>query len=166
MAKAKTLEDLFHDGLKDIYYAERKITKALPKMAKAAQSPELQAAFEKHLTETETQYERLQEVFEIFGKRAQGKVCPAIEGILEEGEEIMEEFKDSDALDVGLIGAAQAVEHYEISRYATLKMLAGKLGLQDAAKLLDTTLQEEVRTDQALAMLAQKMPTPALQAAE
>ena len=124
MAKEKTLEDLFHDTLKDIYFAERQILRALPKMARAAQSTELKAGFEKHREETEAQVERLQQVFELIGKRAQGKTCEAIQGILAEGEEIMEEFKGTSALDAGLISAAQAVEHYEIARYGTLKTLS------------------------------------------
>ena len=112
MAKEKTLEDLFYDGLKDIYYAERKILKALPKMARGAQSEKLKAAFEKHKNETEVQVERLQQVFEIMGKRAQGKTCPAIDGIIEEGEEILEEYKGTSAHDAGFLSAAHAVEHY------------------------------------------------------
>ena len=138
----KNLENLFHDTLKDIYYAERKILKALPKMAKGAQSAELKAAFEKHRDETEAHVERLQQVFEIFGKRAQGKTCPAIDGIIEEGEEILDDFKGSEAIDAGLVSAAQAVEHYEITRYGTLKRWAEVLGMKDAAKLLDETLGE------------------------
>jgi len=154
MAKEKTLEDLFHDTLKDIYYAERKILKALPKMKRAAQSEDLKAAFEKHREETEGHVERLVQVFEIMGKAARGKTCDAIEGIIAEGEEIMEEFKDTAALDAGLISSAQAVEHYEITRYGTLKRWAKELGLSDAAKLLDQTLQEESRTDSDLTKLA------------
>ena len=154
MAKEKTLEDLFHDTLKDIYYAERKILKALPKMARGAQSDQLKKAFEKHKDETEGQVERLQQVFEILGKRAQGKTCPAIDGIIEEGEEIMEEFKDTPALDAGLVSAAQAVEHYEITRYGTLKRWAQMLGMDDAAKLLDQTLAEESKTDEDLTAFA------------
>lgn len=154
MAKTKTLDDLFLDTLKDIYYAERKILKALPKMARAASSDELKAAFEKHKEETQGQIERLQEVFEILGKRAQGKTCPAIEGIIDEGEEIMEEFKGTPALDAGLISAAQAVEHYEITRYGTLKRWATVLGKDDVAKLLDETLNEESKTDEDLTALA------------
>ncbi|MFG1420718.1 YciE/YciF ferroxidase family protein [Roseixanthobacter liquoris] len=150
----KTLESLFHDTLKDIYYAERKILKALPKMARGAQSPELKAAFEKHRDETEVHVERLQEVFEIFGKRPQGKTCPAIEGILEEGEEILDEYKGTPALDAGLVSAAQAVEHYEITRYGTLKRWAEELGLKNAAALLAQTLGEEAKTDKALTALA------------
>lgn len=155
MGKEKTLEDLFHETLKDIYYAERKILKALPKMARGAQSNKLKAAFEKHKEQTEGQVERLQQVFEIIGKRAQGKTCPAIDGIIEEGEEIMEDFKNTPALDAGLISAAQAVEHYEITRYGTLKRWAETLGKKDAAKLLDQTLQEESQTDEDLSKLAE-----------
>ena len=107
----KTLDTLFHDTLKDIYYAERKILKSLPKMARAAQSPELKAAFEKHKDQTEGQIERLQQVFELIGKAPRGKTCDAIEGILAESDEIMEEYKDTPALDAGLLAAAQAVEH-------------------------------------------------------
>ncbi|MGV9008737.1 YciE/YciF ferroxidase family protein [Brevundimonas sp.] len=150
----KTLNDLFHDTLKDIYYAERKILKSLPKMARAAQSPELKAAFEKHKDQTESQIERLQQVFEILGKPARGKTCDAIEGILAEGDEIMEEYKGSPALDAGLLAAAQAVEHYEITRYGTLKRWANELGMKDAAKLLDETLQEESQTDLDLTTIA------------
>lgn len=151
----KGLEELFHDMLKDIYYAERKILKALPKMAKGAQNPKLKAAFEKHREETEGQVERLQQVFEIFGKRAVGKTCPAIDGIIEEGEEILEEFAGSPAIDAGLVAAAQAVEHYEMARYGTLKTWAGMLGLKDAVKLLDETLQQEGKTDHDLSALAE-----------
>jgi len=155
MAKQKTLEDLFHETLKDIYYAERKILKALPKMAKGAQSEDLKAAFRKHRDQTEGHVERLQQVFDIFGKRAQGKTCPAIDGIIEEGEEILDDFKETPALDAGLISAAQAVEHYEITRYGTLKRWAENLGMADAVKLLDATLKEEATTDADLTKLAE-----------
>jgi ferritin-like metal-binding protein YciE len=154
MAKEKTLEDLFHDTLKDIYYAERKILKALPKMARAASSDKLKAAFEKHREETEGHVERLQQVFEALGKRAQGKTCEAIEGIISEGEEIIDTFKGTRAIDAGLISSAQAVEHYEITRYGTLKRWAEVLGMKDAASLLDQTLAEESKTDEALTGLA------------
>ena len=154
MAKEKTLEDLFYDTLKDIYFAERQILRALPKMARAAQSTELKAGFEKHREETEGHVERLQQVFEIIGKRAQGKTCEAIQGIIAEGEEIMEEFKGTSAVDAGLISAAQAVEHYEIARYGTLKTWAQTLGFKEAVTLLDRTLQEEGKTDQLLTKLA------------
>lgn len=155
MAKTKTLQDLFHDTLRDIYYAERKILKTLPKMKRAAQSDELKAAFDKHHAQTEGQIERLQQVFDLLGKSARGKTCDAIEGIISEGEEIMEEFKGSPALDAGLISSAQAVEHYEITRYGTLKRWATELGMKDAAKLLDETLQEESHTDKDLTKLAE-----------
>ncbi len=150
----KTLDTLFHDTLKDIYYAERKILKSLPKMARAAQSPELKAAFEKHKDQTEGQIERLQQVFEIIGKPARGKTCDAIEGILAEGDEVAEEYKDTAALDAGLLAAAQAVEHYAITRSVTLKRWALLQGLKDAAALLDETLQEESQTDEDLTTIA------------
>jgi len=150
----KTMDNLFHDMLKDIYYAEKKILKALPKMAKGAQSPKLKAAFEKHREETEGQIERLEQIFEIIGKRVQGKTCEAINGILEEGEEVLEEYKGSDAIDAGLVASAQAVEHYEMARYGTLKCWAEMLGLKDAVKLLDATLQQEMKTDEDLTKLA------------
>lgn len=151
----KTMEDLFVDGVKDIYYAERKIIAALKKMIRGAKAPDLKAAFETHLQETEGQVERLVQVFEILGKPARGKTCPAIDGIIEEGQEILEEFKDSPALDAGLLAAAQAVEHYEIARYGTLKSWAAQLGYKDVAQLLDQTLSEEAKTDQALTQLAE-----------
>jgi len=154
MAAEKTLDDLFLDTLKDIYYAERQIVKALPKMAKAAQSAELKAGFEKHQVETEGQIERLEQIFELLGKPARGKTCDAILGILEEGKEIMTEYKGTIALDAGLVAAAQAVEHYEIARYGTLKTWANELGMKEAVTLLDATLQEEVATDQTLSQLA------------
>ena len=150
----KTLDTLFHDTLRDIYYAERKILKSLPKMARAAHSPDLKAAFEKHREQTEGQIDRLQQVFEIIGKTPRGKTCDAIEGILAEGDEIAEEYKDNPALDAGLLAAAQAVEHYEITRYGTLKRWATVLGLDDAAALLDETLQEESQTDEDLTAIA------------
>jgi ferritin-like metal-binding protein YciE len=150
----KNLESLFHETLKDIYYAERKILKALPKMARGASSPELKAAFTAHRDETEVQIDRLQRIFEILGKRAQGKTCDAIEGILAEGEEVIETFKGQPALDAGLVAAAQAVEHYEIARYGTLKAWAGQLGLTDVAGLLGQTLEEEIAADELLSELA------------
>lgn len=153
--KQRTLEDLFYDTLKDIYYAERKILKTLPKMARAAQDEKLKNAFMKHRDQTEGHIERLQQCFEILGKRAQGKTCEAIEGIIAEGEEIIEEFSDTPALDAGLISSAQAVEHYEITRYGTLKRWAQTLGYNDVAKLLDQTLQEEGQTDKDLTQLAE-----------
>ena len=155
MAKEpKALHDLFHDTLKDIYYAEKKILATLPKMAKAAQNEELKAAFEKHERETEEQVERLDRVFEEIQKKAQGKTCAAIVGITDEGAEIMKEYKGSPALDAGLLAAAQAVEHYEISRYGTLIAWAEELGLDESADLLRETLEEEKATDEALTEIA------------
>ena len=154
-AKDKNLNDLFLDTLKDIYYAEKQVLKALPKMAKAAHSDQLRAAFEKHHGETEGQVERLERVFELIDKPARGKTCEAIQGLLDEGKEIMEDYKGCEALDAGLLAAAQAVEHYEISRYGTLKQWALQLGMKDAARLLDETLQEEKKTDVSLTTLAE-----------
>jgi ferritin-like metal-binding protein YciE len=154
MPQDKTLDDLFLDALKDIYYAEKQIVKALPKMAKAAQSPELKAGFEQHLDESEIHVERLEQVFEMLDKPARGKTCDAILGILEEGKTIMDEFKGTSALDAGLVAAAQAVEHYEIARYGTLRTWASELGLQDAVSIFETTLAEEVATDKKLSKVA------------
>jgi ferritin-like metal-binding protein YciE len=150
-----SLEKLFEETLRDIYYAEKKILKALPKMAKKATSPNLAEAFEKHIGETEAQVERLEEVFTLIGKAARGKTCPAIDGIIEEGEDIMKEAEDDTVRDAGMLAAAQAVEHYEITRYGTLKSWAGKLGMTEAVELLDATLQEEKMTDEALTELAE-----------
>ena len=165
MAKAKTLQDLFHDTLKDIYFAEKKILAALPKMARAANSDELRAAFDKHEGETEGQVERLEQVFQILGETPKGKTCDAIVGIIEEGQEIMKEYKGTPALDAGLLAAAQAVEHYEISRYGTLKTWAGELGMDKAVKLLDATLAEEKKTDAALTELAETLVNQEAEAA-
>ena len=166
MAKeSKKLGELFHDTLKDIYFAEKKILSTLPKMAKAAQSEELKAAFEKHYTETEGQIERLEKVFAVIEKKPQGKTCAAIVGITDEGAEIMEEYKGSPALDAGLLGAAQAVEHYEISRYGTLIAWAEELGLDDAVSLLEETLEEEEATDEALTEIAKTAINQQAQAA-
>jgi ferritin-like metal-binding protein YciE len=151
----KTLSDLFYDTLKDIYFAERQILKALPKLAKAAKSDELKAAFLTHRDETEGHVDRLEKVFEMIGKRPQAKTCEAIKGILEEGDEIMDEYAGSEALDAGLLAGGQAVEHYEMSRYGTLKAWATQLGMKDAAALLDQTLQEEKKADALLSRLAQ-----------
>ncbi|MET3899835.1 ferritin-like metal-binding protein YciE [Devosia sp. UYZn731] len=154
MAEEKTLDDLFLDTLKDIYYAEKQIVKNLPKMAKAATAPELKAGFEQHAEETQGHIDRLEQVFELIGKPARGKTCDAILGILEEGKSIMEDFKGTVALDAGLVSSAQAVEHYEIARYGTLKTWAIQMGLTDAAALLDATLKEEVATDKKLSQVA------------
>ena len=150
----KTLEDLFQHELRDILHAEKQILKALPKMARSAQSEELKTAFLTHQEQTEGQIERLEQVFEMMGKAARGKHCPAIVGIVDEGKEIMEDFAGTDALDAGLLSAAQAVEHYEIARYGTLKTWAAQLGLAEAVPLLEATLKEEKETDQLLTRLA------------
>jgi ferritin-like metal-binding protein YciE len=155
MAKEKTLQELFHDTLKDIYFAEKKILTALPKMAKAAQSADLKAAFEKHEGETEQQVARLEQVFKLIGETPRGKTCDAIMGLIDEGKEIMDEYEDMPALDAGLLAAAQAVEHYEIARYGTLKCWAAELGYKDAVKLLEATLAEEKKTDATLSQLAE-----------
>ena len=154
MPNRKNLEELFAETLKDIYFAEKQILRALPKMAREAASPELKQAFETHRDQTEGQVERLNQVFEQLGRPARGKTCEAIIGIIDEAKEIMEEFKGAEALDAGLASSAQAVEHYEIARYGTLKTWAQQLGLNDAAKLLDETLQEEIKTDRLLTRLA------------
>ena len=166
MKQPKQLDALFHDTLKDIYFAEKKILGALPKMAKAAQSDELRAAFEKHEGETETHVERLEQVFEMLDAKPQGKTCDAIMGIIEEGQEIMKEYKGSPALDSGLLAGAQAVEHYEISRYGSLRTWATELGLDDAVKLLDATLAEEKNTDKTLTQLAEREVNQHAQTAE
>ena len=161
----KKLDELFHDTLKDIYFAEKKILSTLPKMAKASQSDELKSAFEKHYTETEGQIERLEKVFAVIDKKPQGKTCAAIVGITDEGAEIMQEYKGSPALDAGLLGAAQAVEHYEISRYGTLIAWAEELGLDDAVSLLEENLEEEEATDEALTEIAKTAINQRAQAA-
>lgn len=151
----KKLDELFHDTLRDIFYAEKKILTALPNMAKAAQNSDLKAAFEKHEAQTEQQVARLEQVFEAIDKKPLGKKCPAIDGIIEEGQDIIKEYKGSPALDSGLLAAAQAVEHYEISRYGTLRTWAQKLDLSQAVTLLETTLEEEKDTDKSLTELAE-----------
>jgi ferritin-like metal-binding protein YciE len=155
-AKQKTLEDLFHTNLKDIYNAEKQLLRALRKMAKAAESDQLREAFETHRTETEGQVKRLEQVFQLMGKRASGKPCEAMKGLVAEGDEVMEEFEDSDALDAGLLASAQTVEHYEISRYGTLRAWAQQLGMQEAVGLLEQTLEEEKKTDKLLTKLAEQ----------
>ena len=139
----KQLDELFHDTLKDIYFAEKRILATLPKMAKAAQSPDLKKAFEKHHGETEGHVIRLEKVFAAIDKKPRAKTCDAIVGITDEGAEIMKEYKGSPALDAGLLAAAQAVEHYEMSRYGTLIAWAEELGHDDVVRLLTTNLNEE-----------------------
>jgi ferritin-like metal-binding protein YciE len=155
MTEPRNLRDLLYETLKDIYFAEKQILSALPKMAEAVQSRDLRQAFRTHEGQTETHIERLEEVFELIGKPAQQKTCNAILGIIEEGKEVMEQFKDTEALDPGLLAGAQAVEHYEISRYGTMVTWAKTLGLDEVAGLLATTLDEEEATDELLSELAE-----------
>ncbi len=149
-----TLEKLFEETLRDIYYAEKAILKNLPKMARKASSTDLKAAFEEHIEQTEGHVGRLEQIFEQLEKAPRGKRCPAIDGLAEEASEIIQEAKDDTVRDAGMLAAAQAVEHYEISRYGTLAAWADKLGMADAAELLRTTLQEEKDTDAKLSELA------------
>jgi ferritin-like metal-binding protein YciE len=165
MAKEKTLDDLFHETLKDIYFAEKALVKSLPRMAKAAHSDELRQAIEHHLQETEAQVGRLEDIFALMDKPARGKTCEAIKGLTEEAKEVIKDFKGSNALDAGLLSAAQAVEHYEISRYGTLKAWAEQLGMSKAVKLLDTTLQEEKNADATLSKIAESNANHQAQAA-
>jgi ferritin-like metal-binding protein YciE len=154
-AKEKTLDDLFYETLKDIYYVEKTLVKALPRMAKAAHSDELREAIENHLEETEGQVGRLEQVFEEIDKPARAKTCEAIKGLTDEAKDVMKDFKGMPALDAGLLAAAQAVEHYEISRYGTLKTWAKELGLRESVKLLDATLEEEKNADKLLTKIAE-----------
>ena len=155
--KIKSLEDLLADELKDLYNAENQIIKALPKMAKAASSPELKRAFERHLEETRRQVERLDQIGEALDARLTGKKCKGMEGLIEEGKEIMSEDLEDAALDAGLIGAAQKVEHYEIAAYGTARTHASMLGMNKVAKLLQQTLDEEGITDKKLTQLAENI---------
>ena len=150
----ETLEQLFEETLRDIYYAEKAILKNLPKMAKKASSQNLAAAFEEHFVQTEAQVERLEEIFQMIGKAPRGKTCPAIDGLAEEAAKLMQEAKDDTVRDAGMLAAAQAVEHYEISRYGTLAAWAEKLGMSEAVTLLQETLEEEKDTDMKLSELA------------
>jgi len=160
MPQDKSLDDLFLETLKDIYYAEKQILKALPKMARGAEASELRTAFLKHRDDTEIHVERLQQIFKMVDKPARGKTCDAIFGIIEEGKEVLEEFKGSPALDAGLTAAAQAVEHYEIARYGTLKAWAQQLGMKEAVSLMDQTLHEELKTDKALSQVGLARANP------
>lgn len=154
MTSTKDLSSLFHDTLRDVLYAEKHVLKALPKLAKGASNQKLKDAFLEHRDQTKEQIARLERIFELIEKSPRAKKCDAIEGILAEGDEILEEYEDSDALDAGLIASAQAVEHYEITRYGTLRRWAETLGLKEAEKLLKQTLDEESSTDEALTRLA------------
>ncbi len=150
----KSINDLFLHTLKDIYYAEKQIYKSLPKMARGAASPELKQAFEKHHEETEKQIEQLEEIFESCGAAARGIRCEAMDGILAEARDMMDEIENAEVCDAGILAAAQTVEHYEIARYGALIAWADQLGLKDAGKLLRATLEEEKKTDAALTKLA------------
>jgi ferritin-like metal-binding protein YciE len=152
---AKTLTDLFHDQLQDAYSAETQLTKALPKMAKAAASAQLKTGFEEHLTQTQNQLKRIEQVCEQVGCETGSNTCEAMEGLVSEGEEVMGLGLDPDAQDAGLIAAAQKVEHYEIALYGTLCTFAKQLGHADAARLLHETLEEEKATDRKLTQLAE-----------
>jgi ferritin-like metal-binding protein YciE len=153
--KMQTLEDLFHHELKDIYSAEKQLTKALPKMAKAATHEELRAAFEEHLEVTETQLERIEGILDQLGVNARGAKCPAMEGLIEEGKELLEMDAEPDVLDAALICAAQRVEHYEIAAYGCARTFAQQLGYDDIAEVLQTTLEEEAEADEKLTQIAE-----------
>lgn len=157
MAKEKTLSDAFYETLKDVYYAEKQSVRALTKSAKAAKATELKQAFESHRDESAGQVERLEQVFELLGKPARAKTCEAMQGIVSEMQEDLEDFGGTEAGDAVLIGCAQAVEHYEIARYGTLKSWAGQLGLDEAVTLLDQTLQEEKAADESLSRVAESI---------
>jgi ferritin-like metal-binding protein YciE len=151
----KTMDDLFLHTLQDIYYAEKQILKALPDMISKATNRELTAGFKKHLEETEGQISRLEQVFEMLGSKPKGTDCPAIDGIIKEAKEIAGDVADKEVLDAALIGAAQAVEHYEITRYGTLIAWAQELGRDDCAAVLQKTLNEEKATDKKLSAIAE-----------
>jgi ferritin-like metal-binding protein YciE len=155
--KLHNLQDLLVDQLKDLYSAEKQITKALPKMAKAAAHPELKAAFEQHLEQTKRHVERLEEVFDLFDAAPRSKTCKAIQGLIEEGQELMSERADEAVMDAGLIAAAQKVEHYEIASYGCARTWARQVGNEQAARLLQQTLEEEGQTDEKLTRLAESM---------
>ena len=159
------LEDLLKHGLKDMYYAETKIQKSLPKMIKAAQDPDLVAALETHLEETADQIARLEEAFDLMGEKAKAEKCDAMDGILAEGDSLLKDFGGSPAGDAAIIFSCQAVEHYEIARYGTLCRWAKLLDMGDAARLLESTLKEEGATDEALTKLADKSVNKAALAA-
>jgi ferritin-like metal-binding protein YciE len=154
----KTLSDLFLAQVKDVYYAEEKIFRTLPKMAKAAKLPELRQAFTTHREETQGQIERLEQVFEMTGKRPQAKPYEAINGIVAEGEETIEDFGESVAIDTGLVAAGQAVEHYEMARYGALIAWANQLDMPKAAALLNETLQEEIKAERLLTQIGASKP--------
>jgi ferritin-like metal-binding protein YciE len=152
-----TLEDIFEDLLKDIYWAEKHLTKALPKMAKASFNEDLKDAFESHLEQTEQQVTRIEQCFELLDKKAVAKKCPAMEGLIQEGEDVIEDLTEGHARDAGLIAAAQKVEHYEISAYGTLRTMATVLGKAQCAELLEETKDEEANADRKLTELSEKI---------
>lgn len=152
----KTLDDLFYETLKDMYYVEKKLVRTLPKMAKKASAPELKSAIEGHLGETETHVERLEQVFNLIEKRASAKKCEAMDGLISEAEEVIGEIDDKDTLDAAIISSAQTVEHYEIARYGTLCTWANDLGFSEAAELLESNLEEEKNADAKLSGLAEE----------
>jgi len=156
----KTMEDLYVHGLQDIYYAENKIAKSLPKMIDKASNGELKRGFQTHLKETENQIKRLERVFEMHGKEASGHKCPAIDGILREADDVMGDIEDQDVLNSAIIALAQAVEHYEITRYGALMAWAAGLGHRQSAKVLGETLKEEKATDAKLTALAERKINP------
>jgi len=149
------LMKLLEDQLADLYYVEKQLVKALPRMAKKANNEELRSAFEAHLEETQGHVNRLEQAFEHLGRPAKAKKCPAIDGILEEGKEIMEEFADDDALDAGMVAAAQKVEHYEITSYGSMKAWAEQLGLDGIVSLIEETLEEEKAADEKLTSIGE-----------
>jgi ferritin-like metal-binding protein YciE len=151
----KTLNDLFVETLKDLYYVEKKLVKTLPKLAKKATSPELKQAMEDHLEETETHVQRLEKIFEMLDQRATAKTCEALEGLIRETDEVTGEIDDEQTLDAALISSAQTVEHYEIARYGTLACWAAEIGNTDIAELLEQTLEEEKAADEKLSMIAE-----------
>ena len=151
-----SLQDLFMHHMQDTYYAEKKLMKALPKMAKKASDEKLRSAFEEHLQQTEEHVKRLEQVFEMCGQKPSSTTCEALDGIVKEGEELMSEAKEGEALDAGLIASAQAAEHYEIARYGTLAAWAKRLDMGDAEKILHKTLEEEKQTDEKLTQLAKQ----------
>lgn len=154
----RDLNELFLHTLKDVLYAERQIVKALPKMARKAETPELKQAFEHHKEETQGQIERLEQIFEMLGKAPRGETCEAIQGLIDEAKEVMEDADDPMVLDAGLIASAQAVEHYEMARYGTLKTWADQLGMREASALLQQTLDEERKADALLSKIAMAKP--------
>jgi ferritin-like metal-binding protein YciE len=155
--KVDNIEKLFINELKDLYSAEKQITRALPKMAKAATTDELRTAFETHLKETQNQVERLDRIFEIIGKTGGGKTCQGMKGLIEEGTETMQEAEEGEIRDAAMIGAAQRIEHYEIAAYGTVRSMANLMGQTEIAQLLQQTLDEEGNTDKKLTQIASKV---------